>query len=133
MIEITTDKRRLKVNVIHEFLTETYWAKGRTLQEVKTSIEHCLCFGVYLEDKQIGFARIATDYVVFAYIMDVFILPEHRGNGYSKQLMNAISEESKLQNCKVWMLKTADAHNLYKQYGFTELKNPDKVMEKLLL
>ena len=133
MTEIATDKSRLQVDVIHEFLTETYWAKGRTLQEVKTSIEHCLCFGVYLEDKQIGFARIATDYVVFAYIMDVFILPEHRGNGYSKQLMNAISEESKLQNCKVWMLKTADAHNLYKQYGFTELKNPDKVMEKLLL
>lgn len=132
MITITTDKARLQVDVIHGFLKDTYWAKGRTLQEVKTSIEHCLCFGVYLEDKQIGFARIATDYVVFAYIMDVFILPEHRGNGYSKQLMDTISKESKLQNCKVWMLKTLDAHNLYKQYGFTELKHPEKVMEKLL-
>lgn len=132
MITITTDKARLQVDVIHGFLKDTYWAKGRTLQEVKTSIEHCLCFGVYLEDKQIGFARIATDYVVFAYIMDVFILPEHRGNGYSKQLMDAISKAPKLQNCKVWMLKTLDAHNLYKQYGFTELKHPEKVMEKLL-
>ena len=71
------------------FLTETYWAKGRTIDEVKKTIENCLCFGVYLEEKQIGFARVCTDYTIFAYLMDVFILPEFRGKGYSKQLMKA--------------------------------------------
>ena len=132
MIEISTDKTKLEVDVIHQFLVGTYWAKGRTLQEVKTSIEHCFCFGVYLDKKQIGFARIATDYVVFAYLMDVFILPEYRGNGYSKLLMKAINDEDKLKNCKIWMLKTSDAHNLYRQFGYTELKDSEKLMERLL-
>jgi len=131
-MEISKDKSRFDINMIHAFLTETYWAKGRTIDEVKTSIEHCLCFGVFFKNKQIGFARIATDYVVFAYVMDVFILPEYRGNGYSKQLMQAINEEPLLQSCKVWMLKTSDAHQLYRQFGYTELKHPEKVMERLL-
>ena len=132
MITISTDKEKLQIDVIHEFLTETYWAKGRTLEEVKKTIEHCLCFGMYLDGKQIGFARLATDYTVFAYLMDVFVLPEYRGKGYSKQLMKAINEEPQLQSCKVWMLKTSDAHKLYKQFGYTELKYPEKVMERLL-
>ena len=132
MIDISTDKSRLQVDVIHQFLTQTYWAKGRTLEEVKTSIDNCICFGVYSEEEQIGFARIATDYVVFAYLMDVFILPEYRGKGYSKELMKAINESPELQNCKIWMLKTADAHNLYKQFGYTELSAPEKIMERLI-
>tara|TARA_R110001606_G_scaffold379084_1_gene538979 strand:- start:113 stop:511 length:399 start_codon:yes stop_codon:yes gene_type:complete len=132
MITISTDKEKLQIDVIHQFLTETYWAKGRTLEEVKKTIEHCLCFGMYLDGKQIGFARLATDYTVFAYLMDVFVLPEYRGKGYSKQLMKAINEEPQLQSCKVWMLKTSDAHKLYKQFGYTELKYPEKVMERLL-
>lgn len=132
MITISTDKEKLQIYVIHQFLTETYWAKGRTLEEVKKTIEHCLCFGMYLDGKQIGFARLATDYTVFAYLMDVFVLPEYRGKGYSKQLMKAINEEPQLQSCKVWMLKTSDAHKLYKQFGYTELKYPEKVMERLL-
>ncbi len=133
MIEISTEKNRLQIDVIHQFLTTSYWAKERTLNAVKKTIEHCLCFGVYLEDKQIGFARVATDYTIFAYLMDVFILPEYRGNGYSKQLMKAVHEEPKLKSCKVWMLKTLDAHGLYKQFGYTELKHPEKVMERLLI
>jgi len=132
VIHISTNKSKLQIDVIHQFLTTTYWAKGRTIEEVKKSIEHCLCFGVYLNNQQIGFARIATDYTVFAYIMDVFILPEYRGKGYSKQLMQAINEAPKLQSCKVWMLKTSDAHGLYKQFGYTELKHPEKLMERLL-
>jgi len=132
MIEISTDKKRLDIVMIHRFLTETYWAKGRTIEEVQKSIDHCLCFGVYLDKKQIGFARIATDYVVFAYIMDVFILPEYRGRGYSKQLMKTVLENPELQKCKTWMLKTLDAQGLYKKFGFTELKNSEKVMERLL-
>lgn len=132
MIEISTDKNKLQIEIIHKFLTNSYWAKGRTIDDVKTSIENCLCYGVYFDKKQIGFARIATDYVVFAYLMDVFILPEYQGNGYSKQLMKAISEAPQLASCKVWMLKTADAHGLYKQFGFTELKYPERVMERIL-
>ncbi|WP_034041778.1 GNAT family N-acetyltransferase [Wocania ichthyoenteri] len=132
MINISTDKNKLQIDVIHRFLTTTYWAKGRTIEEIKASIAHSFCFGVYIEEKQIGFARVATDYVVFAYVMDVFILPEYRGKGYSKQLMKAINEEPKLQSCKVWMLKTSDAHKLYKQFGYTDLKHPEKVMERLL-
>lgn len=132
MIEISTNKNKLQIDVIYQFLTQSYWAKGRTIGEVKKTIEHCLCFGVYLEGKQIGFARVATDYTVFAYLMDVFILPQHQGNGYSKQLMKVIIEEPQLQKCTTWMLKTLDAHSLYKQFGFTELKNPERVMERLL-
>lgn len=132
MVEISKDKNRLQIDVIHSFLTETYWAKGRTYDEVEKTVEHCLCFGLYLEEKQIGFARVATDYTVFAYLMDVFVLPKYRGNGYSKLLMNAINTDEALSNCKVWMLKTADAHGLYAQFGYTELKHPEKVMERLL-
>jgi GNAT superfamily N-acetyltransferase len=132
MIEISTDKSKLQLNVIHGFLTTSYWAKGRTFDEVRKSIKHSFCFGIYLKNEQIGFARIATDYTIFAYIMDVFILPKYRGKGYSKHLMKAIDEEPKLKTCKTWMLKTADAHGLYKQFGFTELKHPEKVMEHIL-
>lgn len=132
MIQISKDKSRLDIDLIHEFLTKTYWAEGRTRDEVETSIENCMCFGVYIDNKQIGFARIVSDYVVFAYLMDVFILPEYRGKGYSKQLMKMINEEPVLKPCKVWMLKTSDAHELYKQFGYTELKHPEKVMERIL-
>ena len=132
MIEISTDKNKLQIDVIHQFLTTTYWAKGRTFEEVKKTIENCLCFGVYIGKKQIGFARIATDYTVFAYLMDVFILPEYRGNGYSKALIKFVLENPQLKSCKVWMLKTSDAHSLYSQFGYTELKHPEKVMERIL-
>ena len=132
MVEISTDKNKLNAEMIHSFLTETYWAKGRTIEEVEKSVKNSLCFGVYLDNNQIGFARVLTDYVVFAYIMDVFILPEYRGNDYSKQLMKVIIEYSELQSCTTWMLKTSDAHGLYKQFGFTELKHSEKLMERIL-
>ncbi|MEZ4793341.1 MAG: GNAT family N-acetyltransferase [Gelidibacter sp.] len=132
MIEISTDKTKLQLDVIHQFLSTAYWAKGRTLEDIKKTIEHCLCFGVYLDGTQIGFARIATDYTVFAYLMDVFILQEYRGKGFSKQLMKTILDEPQLKSCKVWMLKTWDAHELYKQFGYTELKYPERVMERIL-
>lgn len=132
IIKISKDKSKLQVEVIHDFLKTTYWAKGRTISEVQKTVDSSLCFGVYSDDKQIGFARIVTDYAVFVYLMDVFILPEFRGKGYSKQLMQSIINDPLLKTCKVWMLKTSDAHGLYKQFGFTELKHPEKVMERLL-
>ena len=106
-----------------------YWAKGRTLNEVQTTIDHCLCYGVYLESKQIGFARVLTDYAVFAYLMDVFILPEYRDRGYSKELMRVMVNNPELKTCK-WMLKTSDAHGLYEQFGFYNTTNPEKIMER---
>ena len=84
-------------------------AKGRSKDKVITSIENSLCFGVYLDDKQIGFARVLTDYVVFAYIMDVFIVDEHRGKGYARDLMNTMLNQSELQEVKRWFLGTVDA------------------------
>jgi len=132
MITISTDKTKLQIDVIHQFITNSYWAKGRTKKLVQTTIDNSLCFGVYIEDKLIGFGRVATDYAVFAYLMDLFVLPEYRGKGYSKQLMDAIINAEELKECKTWLLKTSDAHDLYKQFGFTELKNSNIVMERLL-
>ena len=132
MIEITTDINRLDIDVVHQFLTNSYWAKGRTIDEVRRSIDNSLNFGVYLNNKQIGYARICTDYTVFVYLMDLFILPEYRGKGYSKALMKVIVEEPTLKTCKVWMLKTKDAHELYRQFSFTDLKHPEKLMERIL-
>lgn len=131
MLKISTDKKLLDINSIHAFLADTYWAKGRTIEEVQRSIDNSLCFGVYIDKEQIGFARVCTDYTVFAYVMDVFVLPKHRGKGYSKQLMKAILEAPQLESCHTWMLKTADAHDLYKQFGFSNLKKPEIVMERI--
>jgi len=132
MIEISTDKNRLDLEVIHSFLSNSYWGKGRGLEEIKLSIDSSLNFGVYQKGKQIGFARVVTDYLVFAMLLDVFILPDYRGKGYSKQLMKVILECSKLEKVKTWMLKTKDAHGLYMQFGFREVQYPKKIMERIL-
>jgi len=132
MIEISSDKNKLDIELIHSFLTESYWGKGRTKETVIKSIENSLNFGVYLNGKQIGFARAVTDYSIYVYLMDVFILPEERGKGYSKQLMESILEDSRLQDCKDWTLKTKDAHGLYEQFGFKRIPHSEKIMERVL-
>lgn len=131
MILVSTDKSRLDVAFIQDFLKDIYWAAGRTMQEVQTTIDASFCFGIYLDGKQIGFARVITDYVVFAYLMDVFITPEHRGKGYSSILIQAMMEEPQLQQVKIWRLATADAHYLYEKFGFKLLAHPEKMMEKV--
>ncbi len=128
---VSTDKQKLDLDFIHQFLTNSYWAKGRTKEEIRISIDNSLSFGIYLDDKQIGFARVVTDYVVFGYIMDVFISKEYRGKGYSKQLMNVIMEHLDLQQIKRWMLMTKDAHGVYRQFGFTTIEDPSLLMSKL--
>ncbi len=129
-ILISKDKSRLRSDIIHQFLSTTYWAKGRTLEEVKTTIKNSICFGVFLENEQIGFARVVTDKLVFAYIMDVFILEAHRGNGYSKVLMESIvSDEDLIKVDKIY-LKTSDAHGLYEQFAFNRVKDGHKWMER---
>jgi N-acetylglutamate synthase-like GNAT family acetyltransferase len=132
MIAVSTDKDLLDVDFIHRFLTDIYWAKGRTVQEVRDTIRHSYCFGIYLDGKQVGFARLATDFTVFAYLMDVFISEVHRGNGYSSILMEYIMNDPKLASVKIWRLATSDSHFLYKKFGFSSLAHPEKLMEKII-
>ena len=125
----SADKSKLDPSVIYAFLTESYWSKGCSMDNVMRRIENALCFGVYENDKQVGFARVITDKTTFAYIADVFILENYRGQGLSKQLMAFILEQSDLQNLKRWLLATRDAHGLYAQFGFAPLSNPEMWMD----
>jgi GNAT superfamily N-acetyltransferase len=129
---VSDDKTKLDIELVHKFLSTSYWAEGRTIEDVKKSIEHSICFGVYKDGKQIGFARVLTDCTVFAYLMDVFILEEFRGNGFSKLLLKTIFEDDRFKSVKKWMLATKDAHSLYTQFGFEKIKNPDRLMEKVV-
>src|SRR5215468_1015070 len=124
--EISTDPSRLEIDVIHEFLRGSYWAEGRRRSVVERSIKHSLCFGVYLAGRQVAFARVVTDRAVFAYLMDVFVLPEFRGRGISKALIRAVLEHPELQNLRVFLLATRDAHGLYAQFGFRPLMKPER-------
>lgn len=132
MITVSTDKSKLDILFLQNFLKDVYWTAGRTLEEVQTTVGASFCFGIYLEEKQIGFCRVITDYVVFAYVMDVFIDEKHRGKGYSSILINAMMTESQLQQVKIWRLATSDAHFLYQKFGFTSLAHPEKMMEKII-
>ena len=131
-ITVSTDKSKLDVPFIQHFLKDIYWAAGRTIAEVQTTIAHSFCLGIYLGDKQIGFARVITDYVVFAYVMDVFITEEYRGKGYSSLLIDNMMNEPQLKNIQIWRLATTDAHFLYRKFGFKELAHPEKLMEKII-
>ena len=132
MIRVSTDKSKLDILFLQNFLKDVYWAAGRTIEEVQTTVDASFCFGIYLEEKQIGFCRVITDYVVFAYVMDVFIDEIHRGKGYSSILINAMMTEPQLQQVKIWRLATSDAHFLYQKFGFTSLAHPEKMMEKIV-
>jgi GNAT superfamily N-acetyltransferase len=128
---ISTDRSRLNVELIHDFLSQTsYWAQGRTRDVVQRSIENSLPFGVYKGSDQIGFARIVTDYATFAWVADVFVLPEHRGQGLSKWLMEVILSHPELQGFRRWVLATKDAHSLYVRFGFIALHRPERWLER---
>lgn len=127
---ISTDKNELNIILVHNYLSnDSYWAKGITIEKVTASIENSMAFGVYHQKNQVGFARVITDKATFAYIADVFILPEFRGKGLSKWLMQTITMHPDLQKIRRWMLATADAHSLYSQFGFTQITRPDRWME----
>jgi len=130
IIEISSDKTRLDIDFIHAFLTNAYWAKGRSKEAVIRTIDHCLCFGIYLNGQQIGFTRVLTDYVVLGYLMDVFIDEKHRGKGYSKRLLKAIFNDPALVCIENWTLKTGDAHGLYEQFGFKVITDTEKWMTR---
>jgi len=128
---ISTERERLQIDVIQKYLREeSYWAKERTLEQTETAIKNSLPFGVYKGENLIGFARVVTDYATFAYLGDVFVLPEFQGAGIGKFLMKTILEHPDLQNFRRWILATKDAHGLYEQFGFSALKHPSRWMEK---
>lgn len=127
---VDTDQSRLDLRSIHEFLTNSYWARGIPFELVARSVRSSLCFGLYEGERQIGFARVITDCATFAYLADVFVLESHRGRGLGKVLMTAILGHSSLQGLRRWLLATRDAHNLYAQYGFVPLAAPGRFMER---
>jgi GNAT superfamily N-acetyltransferase len=126
---ITTDKRRLDVDVIHAYLTQSYWSPGIPRATVERAIANSICFGILRGTEQIGFARVVTDRATFAYLADVFIVEPHRGKGLAKALMRTIQAHEDLQGLRRFLLATRDAHGLYRQFGFTELGNPSRIME----
>jgi N-acetylglutamate synthase-like GNAT family acetyltransferase len=129
-ISISTDKTKLELETIYNFLKTSYWASERTKAEVKTSIKNSMCFGVYENDKQIGLARVVSDLVVFAYVMDFFILDTHQGNGIGQQLMRKILTHPQLINVNSWYLVTKDAQEMYRKFGFENFNSPDKTVMK---
>lgn len=130
--EISTEPNRIDVGLVHKFLAEdSYWSKGIPLPTVEKAIANSLCFGVYQDEQQVGFARIVTDKSTFALVADVFVLPAHRGKGLSKWLMHEVMNHSELRGLRRLLLLTSDAHSLYAQYGFVEIGNSWRFMEVL--
>jgi len=128
-LAISTDPSRLDRSLIARFLAGSYWAKEIPQEVVDRSIEGSLCFGLYRGQKQLGFARVITDYATFAYLADVFVVETSRGEGLGVWMMEVIMGHPRLQNLRRWMLATRDAHGLYEKFGWRSLENPERMME----
>lgn len=135
---ISTERSRLELDTIAGFLARSYWASTRQLEVIERSIAHSLCFGVYRvegqeagESAQVGFARVISDFATYAYLCDVYIAEEARGIGLGKRLIETVVAHPDLQDLRRWTLATADAHELYRPFGFSALAAPDRWMEKL--
>lgn len=126
---VTTDPARINVDVVHGFLSRSYWATNIPRETLAKAIAHSLCFSLYKDDTQIGFARVITDRATFAYLADVFVLAEHRGAGLGTWFMSVLFAHPELQGLRRFSLATRDAHGLYEKFGFTRPKNPDRLME----
>ena len=129
---ISTDPEKLDRGVIHAFLRESYWAKGIPRELVDRSIENSLCFGLYDGQRLVGFARVISDRATFGYLADVFVLESHRGRGLATWFMETVMSHPDLLGIRRWMLVTRDAHGLYRKVGFSDLSQPERIMEKLL-
>ena len=127
---ISTEKEKLNFEIIHHYLSTSYWAKERSREQIIESIQHSLCFGVYHQNAQVGFARVITDYSTFAYLADVFILPAHQKNGLGKWLIDTIFSMERLKKIAKWLLLTNDAQKLYARVGFEQFPYPERVMIK---
>ncbi len=137
---ISTDPALLDAQAIHAFLSRAYWSEGIPLDTVRRALEGSLCFGLYEEARQtdgtqaararqVGLARVITDFATFAYLCDVYVLEEHRGRGLGHWLIERVLESPRLQGLRRWVLVTRDAHELYRQAGFTDLAAPERFME----
>jgi GNAT superfamily N-acetyltransferase len=126
--EVSTDRSRLDTAFIHNFLASSYWAAGIPRAVVEKSMQNSLCFGAFLGEEQVGFARVITDFATMAYLADVFVVPAHRGRGVSKKLLRAILAHPELQGLRRFLLATQDAHGLYAQFGFQPLAHPEHFM-----
>ena len=125
--EISDDKKRLQLNILHELLKGTYWAKDRSIEVIEKSVANSICYGVYLEDIMVGFGRVVTDYATMYWVADIVIDEAHRGKGLGKALMNCIEENKDIEGL-MGILATRDAHGLYQKYGF--MQDPEKFMKK---
>jgi len=126
---VSDDKASLQLNVIHGYLTCSYWSEGISRELVSTAINNSMCFGLYLNGQQIGFARVITDKAIFAYLADVFILPEYANRGLGTELINFIMHHNDLQGLRRFMLCTLDAHGLYKKFAFAAVDSPQSMMQ----
>jgi len=130
MYRLSFDKNELQLDVIHGFLKGAYWSEGIPKATVKKAIEGSFCVGCYNDsDDQVGFARIITDKTTFAYLADVFVLPDHRGQGLAARMVKGLQGHKELQGLRRWFLATADAHAVYRKLGFTEIATPEVFME----
>lgn len=127
--ELVTERDRLDDVAIHAFLTRSYWAPGVTLETVRRSLDHSLCFGILHEGRTVAFARAITDRATYAYLADVYVLEEHRGRGLGEWLVEAAMAAPALQGLRHWSLVTRDAHGLYERFGFRALAHPERSME----
>jgi GNAT superfamily N-acetyltransferase len=129
-ILVSDDQDKLDIPFVHRFLSQSYWAEHIPMTTVEQAVRHSISFGVYLSEKQVGFARVITDRATFAYLADVFIAEDYRGNGFSKRLMETVHAHPDLQGVRRWMLVTRDAHPLYRQFEWTDISYPERFMQK---
>lgn len=129
-LTVTTDPAKQDLDVIHSFLCNADWAKGIPRETVRASLANSLCFAVLDRERQVGFARVISDFATIAYLGDVFVLDSHRGRGLAKWMLECINAHPQLQNLRRWVLVTSDAHGLYARFGFTPLAKPSLFMEK---
>jgi GNAT superfamily N-acetyltransferase len=129
-LEISTDPARIDVDLVHRFLSTSYWAEGRPRDVVERSIAHSICFGAYTRGRQVAFGRVVTDRAVFAYFADIFVVPEYRGRGISKQLIGAMLAHPDVAGLNSVHLRTRDAHGLYAQFGFVPVGNAEEMMAR---
>jgi GNAT superfamily N-acetyltransferase len=129
--EVDTDRARLDLPMIHDFLVRSRWAKGIPFEVLKKAIDHSLPFGLYRDGRQVGFARVVTDHATFAYLADVFVVEEARNLGLGQRLVAAILEHPELKGLRRWLLGTRDAHSLYRRFGFAEPAPPFAFLERL--
>ena len=127
---LSTDRSKIDINAVHDFLSRSYWAEGIPIETLRRSIENSLCFAIYQQEMLVGFGRVISDFATFAYLADVFVLPEHRGKGLSKWLIQIIIDHPQLQGLRRFTLATRDAHSLYAQFGFSVFDKPERWMHR---